>query len=469
MNNQSLQRYVKLLFVDIICLLLSLIAAYYIRHGSFSLFNIQIYRDILFVCAVIDVVLFFLMDPYDDFYIRGYFSEFNKTLLYDLMSLLLVLAYLFIVKAGNDFSRITLFLTYILYFISSYLLRIIIKKSIRSRTIVGVNEGNQSLLIITKRSQAKETIDKFVKNNYYNHFIAGLCVIDKKDEEYPEYKLIDKGEILDYVAKHWIDDILISCDIKQVPKDIIEGLSLTGIPIHIKINELANLSGKIQIIDQFASFNTITAVNRTYNSFELFLKRAMDIVGGLIGCFVTLILIIIIGPIMYLKSPGPIIYVSDRVGKNGKVFKFYKFRSMVTNADELKKELEDNNRVKDGMMFKIENDPRIIPGIGTFIRKTSLDEFPQFFNVLKGDMSLVGTRPPTVDEWQKYSPYYRSRLSIKPGITGLWQVSGRSEITDFNEVVKLDNEYINNWSIALDIKIILKTVLVVLGKDSGAM
>ena len=118
----------------------------------------------------------------------------------------------------------------------------------------------------------------------------------------------------------------------------------------------------------------------------------------------------------------------------------------------------EQNKVKDGMMFKMDDDPRIIKGIGHFIRKTSIDEFPQFWNVLKGDMSMVGTRPPTVDEWEKYSPRHRIRMATKPGLTGMWQVSGRSNITDFEEVVKLDERYIREWNFALDIKIILKTV-----------
>ena len=139
---------------------------------------------------------------------------------------------------------------------------------------------------------------------------------------------------------------------------------------------------------------------------------------------------------------------------------------MIPDAEAHLKELESQNRVKDGMMFKVENDPRIIPGIGNFIRKTSLDEFPQFFNVLKGDMSLVGTRPPTVNEWEKYDLRHRIRMSIKPGITGMWQVSGRNEITDFEEVVRLDSEYIKNWHIGLDIKIILKTIKVIFVRKS---
>lgn len=135
---------------------------------------------------------------------------------------------------------------------------------------------------------------------------------------------------------------------------------------------------------------------------------------------------------------------------------------MYMDAEERKKELMKQNKVKDGMMFKMDNDPRIIKGIGNFIRKTSIDEFPQFFNVLKGDMSLVGTRPPTVDEWEKYEKHHRVRMAIKPGLTGMWQVSGRSSITDFEEVVALDLKYIREWSIGLDIRILLKTVKIVL-------
>lgn len=204
------------------------------------------------------------------------------------------------------------------------------------------------------------------------------------------------------------------------------------------------------------------------------LKRIMDICGGLAGCILTGIIFLFVAPAIYIKSPGPIFFSQYRVGKNGRKFKIYKFRSMYMDAEERKKELMKQNRVSDGLMFKMENDPRVIgsekgpgKGIGNFIRKTSLDEFPQFFNVLKGDMSLVGTRPPTVDEWEKYELHHRARLAIKPGLTGMWQVSGRSEITDFEEVVKLDTKYISEWSFMLDIKILFKTVLIVLGQKGS--
>ena len=178
----------------------------------------------------------------------------------------------------------------------------------------------------------------------------------------------------------------------------------------------------------------------------------------------TGIIFIFVAPIIYIKSPGPIFFKQVRIGKNGKKFNIYKFRSMYMDAEERKKELMAQNDIKDGMMFKMDNDPRIIKGIGNFIRDYSLDEFPQFWNVLIGDMRLVGTSQPTVVEWEKYEMHHRSRLAIKPGLTGMWQVSGRSNITDFEEVVRLDTEYIKKWSPGLDIMILFKTVAVVLGK-----
>jgi len=140
---------------------------------------------------------------------------------------------------------------------------------------------------------------------------------------------------------------------------------------------------------------------------------------------------------------------------------------MYVDAEERKGELQKYNKVKNGYMFKIENDPRVTR-VGVFLRKTSLDEFPQFINVLKGEMSLVGTRPPTVDEVEKYNNPHHRRISIKPGITGMWQISGRSEITDFDEVVRLDTYYIDNWSVWKDLEIIFKTIFMLLFRNRGA-
>ena len=209
-------------------------------------------------------------------------------------------------------------------------------------------------------------------------------------------------------------------------------------------------------VQYFGSIPMLTLTPEQPRLRKVIVKRCIDIIGALVGCLICLILIILVGIPIIIESPGPMFFAQNRVGKNGRIFKMYKFRSMYKDAEQRKKDLMDQNEVN-GLMFKMTDDPRITK-VGKFIRKTSLDEFPQFFNVLKGDMSLVGTRPPTVDEYNQYSSYHKRRLSIKPGITGLWQVSGRNEITDFEEVVRLDCRYIDTWDLALDVKILFKTI-----------
>ena len=191
------------------------------------------------------------------------------------------------------------------------------------------------------------------------------------------------------------------------------------------------------------------------NTFNALVKRAMDIAGSIVGIIVTSPLMLLMCAIIKLTSPGPLIYKQERVGLHNQTFRMYKFRSM-----EVQPESEEKKA------WTVKNDPRVTP-IGKFMRHTSIDELPQFFNILLGDMSLVGTRPPTLDEVQKYRADHWRRISIKPGLTGMWQVSGRSQITSFDEIVKLDVSYIDEWSLGLDIKILIKTVFVVL-KRKGA-
>ena len=167
-----------------------------------------------------------------------------------------------------------------------------------------------------------------------------------------------------------------------------------------------------------------------------------------------------------LDSPGPVLFSQTRVGMNGRQFKMYKFRTMYVDAEARKQALMAQNEMSDGRMFKLKNDPRITP-VGRFLRNTSIDELPQLFNVLINDMSLVGTRPPTVDEVEQYERDHWRRISIKPGITGMWQISGRSSITNFEEVVQLDVSYIDGWNILRDLRIIFQTVGCVLKKQGA--
>ena len=193
-------------------------------------------------------------------------------------------------------------------------------------------------------------------------------------------------------------------------------------------------------------------------------KRAIDVAGGCVGLALYLASYPLVGAAIKAEDGGPVIYKQKRVGYNGREFEMYKYRSMRTDADEIKKKLAEQNQMCGNYMFKMDNDPRITQ-VGKFIRKTSIDELPQFVNVLKGDMSLVGTRPPIDSEVSNYKARHKARLSAKPGITGVWQTQGRNRISNFEDVVNLDKKYIMNESIAEDLSIIGKTVGAVINKD----
>ena len=273
-------------------------------------------------------------------------------------------------------------------------------------------------------------------------------------------------EALDYLKHHQVDLVIFSVnhiDRKKI-EHLIEAVSEMGIDSLITIDSFAIETLETKLED-FGTTSVIRLSPRLFTDEELLIKHLMDICGALIGCLICLLFGLIVAPLIFFEDPGPIIFKQKRVGRNGKYFYIYKFRSMYQNAEERLKDLQSQNEMQ-GFMFKMKNDPRITK-VGKFLRKTSIDELPQFFNVLEGSMSLIGTRPPTVNEYNQYSAHHKRRISIKPGITGLWQVSGRSEITDFEEIVRLDCFYIDHWSIAADIKILLKTFAAVFtGKGS---
>ena len=237
-----------------------------------------------------------------------------------------------------------------------------------------------------------------------------------------------------------------------------------GLTVHYNLVHMNALAPN-KAVEKYGNYLVLTSSMKIASPRQVFAKRLMDIAGSAVGLIACGIAFVIFAPLIKIQSPGPIFFSQIRMGKNGRKFKIYKFRSMNVDAEAQKASLMAQNEMS-GFMFKMENDPRIFP-IGRVMRKFSIDELPQFFNVLKGDMSLVGTRPPTVEEFEQYELHHKARLGIKPGITGMWQVSGRSAIKDFEEVVALDTHYISQWSIGLDFKILFKTLqVVVTGKGS---
>ena len=239
-------------------------------------------------------------------------------------------------------------------------------------------------------------------------------------------------------------------------REILETCEELGTTVRV-ILDIFEMPSFNRFVSSLGPLPVVTYHNVSFDKIQLFLKAAIDIIGAAVGLITFLPIMIVTAICIKIESPGPVLFKQKRAGRNGKVFEIYKFRSMYIDAEKRKQELLAQNKIKDGLMFKIDNDPRVTK-VGAIIRKSSIDELPQLINVLKRDMSLVGTRPPTLDEVEKYAPKHRRRISIMPGITGMWQVSGRSTIVDFEEVVSLDTKYIDDWSLGLDFLILFRTV-----------
>lgn len=330
----------------------------------------------------------------------------------------------------------------------------------------------RKMLVVTTSGEAETVINNIMKEKTWDLWVTSIVIIDKDmtGQQILGIPVVafTYRSMFEYAARNVVDEVFMYIPRKyKYPVDMtIQNFEDMGIKTSLNI-PLFQINPEVErSLDKVGSYHVVSFSGHEAPLSMLILKRLMDIAGGLVGLLITGVALIFVAPAVKLESPGPLLFSQKRVGKNGRIFKIYKIRSMYQDAEERKKELMAQNEM-DGLMFKMKDDPRITK-VGKFIRKTSIDELPQFWNVLKGDMSLVGTRPPTVDEFEQYSAYHKKRLCRTPGLTGVWQVSGRSNITDFEEIVKMDVEYIENWSIWLDIQIILKTVKLVFDSDGGA-
>lgn len=472
-------KHTDFILIDMICLQIAFYLAYLIKGLGINPYNDLVYRNMAIVLELADLVTMFMLDMLHHVTQRGRYRELIATVGNVAAVGLLGSAYLFVMQEGEAYSRMTFGITLVLYFILSYTTRLAWKRVLASGKW---DRNRRSLLIVTTKAEAKEVVETVKLNNYGKFLISGLVIVDKDmaGQSIAGVNVIANSKNAPmYVCQQWIDEVLIVVpDDKPYPDELIKKLEETGVTMHLRLSKIAAVEDRPQFVEKIGSYTVLTTSLNYASPKQLLFKRVMDIAGGLVGCLLTVIIFIFVAPVIYISSPGPIFFSQDRIGKNGKKFKIYKFRSMYMDAEARKAELMKQNRVADGKMFKLDFDPRVIgnkilpdgtkkTGIGNFIRVTSLDEFPQFFNVLKGDMSLVGTRPPLPGEVSEYEIHHRARLAIKPGITGMWQVSGRSDITDFEEVVRLDTKYIKEWTPALDIKILFKTVKTVLGKEGS--
>ena len=465
-TNKGWLKHLDFIIIDGFCLQIAFVLSYIIRQNVHEPYMDPLYRNMMLFLIMIQFTVTFILESFKNVLKRGLYVEFVESIKHCLLVILVTSFFFFLTQTGEQYSRLILLLTGLLYFLFTYFSRLLWKRHLKLKGISG--KGKRSLLVITYFDMAPAVLENIISNNFGDYQVSGIVIIDKDmtGQMIDDIPVVsNESKLLDYVCREWVDQVFINLPPGvSLSKNILNGFDDMGIAVHQKLLDITITDNQKWRVERLGGYTVLTSSINMASSRQLFLKRIMDISGGLLGCIITFFFFLIFAPMIFIKSPGPIFFSQYRVGKNGRIFKIYKFRSMYMDAEKRKTDLISQNRIKDGMMFKLDNDPRIIggeKGLGGFMRKYSFDEWPQMWNVLKGEMSLVGTRPPTLDEWEKYELHHRARLSIKPGLTGLWQISGRSSITDFEEVVKLDKQYITEWSFKKDVQILLKTVGVV--------
>lgn len=480
------QKHWDFIFLDLFCLQFSSLIAFWATKGfSNPYLSNSAYRyhsGIILACQFVTDM--FTMN-YRGILRRKKFDEMLSVIKFTAQVFLTYFALLFALHDSSA-SRLHTGFTIVFFAVLSFAFRELNK----FRVLDNANRKKyrRPVVLMTGKDVVKETLDKLNQDGYYQDFyIYKVILLDVKDEPKEGISLegVDipicalNSDSVEVLSHEFVEEaFILQPENLPFPRKLMDELTTMGITVNYTLTALDNDLWPSADLRKFGQYKVLTRSIRFATVEQTMIKRIMDIIGGFLGCILTGVVLLFVGPLIYVKSPGPIIFTQNRIGKNGKIFKIHKIRSMYLDAEDRKASLMSQNECKDGLMFKMEDDPRIIgsekkdkngkpKGIGNFIRNTSLDEFPQFYDVLIGKMSLVGTRPPTIDEWNKYDLEHRARMSIKPGITGMWQVNGRSQIDDFEEVVRLDKEYIENWSILLDLKILLKTVLVVI-TEKGA-
>lgn len=459
-------KHLDFILSDLLCVIISLVLSYFIRIGDFSLFTNNFYLYLTFIYLIINVFVSLFFGSHRDILRRGYWVEFKSTLTHNILCFLMVIVFLFIGKHSETYSRIVICLSAVFSCILMYISRIIIKKLIHLRS-KKTDKSTTRMLIMANVSDMEAIVQRCLENNLNGFNICGLIVCDQNmtGQAILGIPVVASGdEWKNYIVTNVVDEILISLEDTKIAASYIDYINSVGATAHMVLR-LDGLNAPIKEVHELNGYTVISNSLNIASPRQRFIKRTIDIFFGLIGAVAVIILTIFIGPLIYLEDRGPIFFTQKRVGRNGRVFKIIKYRTMYTDAEQRKAELMKNNEMN-GLMFKMKNDPRITR-IGKFLRKTSIDELPQAFNILAGSMSVVGTRPPTLNEYMQYEPHHKVRLGITPGLTGLWQVSGRSQITDFDEIVKLDEQYIREWRLALDFKIIFKTFVVVFKREGA--
>jgi exopolysaccharide biosynthesis polyprenyl glycosylphosphotransferase len=451
---------------DVGILVATFFLGYFLRYQITPIYSLHFYVVILPLYVLSWIIFLWQFGIYNSFRLKKINELIFKIFQAMVCAFLTITALIYLFKI-EGISRLLIVLIQLLSFSFLSLKTIFILRFFHYIRKKGYD--TQNILVLGTGKRVRDFLKKIKLHKEWGINVLGLVDTDESRwrNVMEGYKVLETlGDVKKIIHTHAVDSIVCFIPAKWL-KDIeplVEFCEIEGVNINVAVDLYDLKFFRPQIID-FVGFPLVSYQRKIPPTFWLGMKRAFDIVVSLTILLLSFPLLVVISVLIKLTSKGPVFFKQERYGLNGRVFYLYKFRTMVENAAELLPILQEKNEMQ-GPAFKIENDPRVTK-IGKFLRKFSIDEFPQFCNILKGDMSIVGPRPPIVKEVTEYDDWQRRRLRVRPGLTCLWQISGRNKIKDFNHWVKLDLDYIDNWSIWLDLKIFLKTIPVVISGNGA--
>lgn len=451
---------------DVSVLVVAFLCAYWVRDSFLLSSHIghlfPLYRYLELMVPTVGMWSLFL------YYFGLYDAQRAETLQSDLKKIIKVAAIGTLVSGALAFllkldftSRLFIAIFGSMALLGLSLTRVLVRSVAMHVRRQGLNYRN--ILVIGTGRRASELIQVIEAHKEWGLRVIGLITdrVNWGSRRLGQYSILGPpSSVRNIIKRHVVDEVIIAIPQKRL-EDFQETFLVCeelGVPVRVAMNLFPCTIAKMGI-DQLGGISFLTYSTTPQEEVVLAFKRIFDVTTALLGLILLSPLWVIIALTIKLTSTGPVLFAQTRVSLNGRLFRMYKFRSMTEHAEQERKTLLSLNEMS-GPAFKLTNDPRVTP-IGNFLRKTSLDEFPQLINVLKGEMSIVGPRPPLPEEVEQYQPWQRRRLSMRPGLTCLWQVSGRNTIKDFNQWMRLDLHYIDNWSFELDMRIFAKTFLVV--------
>lgn len=469
MRNYNVKNHATLLFViDALALALAFSISYAaLKAGLHTIQNYtaEVMQSYLTMMGLSFLIVFLALPATSTILKNGWQKELGRIIRFQALFALVFALLLFLIKSPVVDSRYLFVGTVTLSTGITFLFHLLYRQLVlRSRA----DSSAASLMgVVASRDRAAEIVDD-VKSDW-SRKVVGVFLADPSEAGVRDGETVAGVPVLgsfdglvDAVRGNALDEVLfhVPYETLMALSADIEEIKSMGTIVHLYVPLAETYAVSERTVDMIGDCPVVSIAAKTLNPTALTVKRGCDVLFSFLGILISVPVIALVALPLKLESRGPLFFSQNRVGRNGRIFRIYKLRSMYADAEARKSALMEQNEME-GPMFKMRDDPRITR-VGRFIRAASIDELPQLFNVLKGDMSLVGPRPPLVDEFSQYASQDKRRLSMRPGLTGIWQVSGRNEVPRFEEVVRMDLQYIDNWSLRLDARILLKTVGVVL-------